>query len=109
MVFKDKKGAYHIYDWKRSKEITKSNNWNKFSTNAIIDHIPDTNYWHYCLQLNTYKALLERQYNIKIETLYLVCLHPNNSNGNYQQIKVANLSDEVASLFENRLTALGKG
>ena len=67
---------------------------------------PDTNYWHYSLQLNTYKAILEKNYGKKVTDLYLVCLHPNNNNKSYQRIKVADLQDDVKSLFEMRKTYL---
>ena len=64
--------------------------------------MPDTNYWHYCLQLNTYKAILEEKYGKVVEDLYLVCLHPENKNKSYQRIKVVNLQTEVKALFELR-------
>ena len=78
MLFTDKYGKFHIYDWKRSKEIVKSNSWFKFSHVDELSHIPDTNYWHYCLQLNTYKAILQRKYNIVVDSMFLVCFHPEN-------------------------------
>jgi hypothetical protein len=52
--------------------------------------------------LNTYKAILEEKYGEKIKGLYLVCLHPDNKNKNYQRIKVADLQTEVKELFEMR-------
>lgn len=106
MVFENEKGELLIYDWKRSKEIVKTSNWNKFSNNEIISHIPDTNYWHYCLQLNTYKAILEAKYDKKVVGLYLVCLHPENKNKDFQRIKVVDLQDEVLNLFEHRLKTI---
>ena len=103
MVFKDMNdGSLLIYDWKRSKEIIKSNSFGKWGNKECIEHLPDTNYWHYCLQLNTYKAILEEKYGEKIKGLYLVCLHPDNKNKNYQRIKVADLQTEVKELFEMR-------
>jgi Cys-tRNA synthase (O-phospho-L-seryl-tRNA:Cys-tRNA synthase) len=66
----------------------------------VIAHIPDTNYWHYCLQLNTYKAVLERCYGKRVTDLFLVCLHPDNKNGSYQCIRVVDMQAEVAALFE---------
>ena len=72
------------------------------SNKECIDHLPDTNYWHYCLQLNTYKAILEEKYEKKVTDLYLVCLHPDNKNKNFQRIKVADLQNEVKELFEMR-------
>jgi len=94
-------GTLSIYDWKRCKEIKKVPfGADDYSPNPVIAHIPDTNYWHYCLQLNTYKAILERCYGKRVTDLCLVCLHPDNKNGSYQCIKVADLQSEVAALFE---------
>ena len=92
---------YDIYDWKRCKCISKTNNWNKYSTNGLIDYIPDTNFWHYCLQLNIYKKILETNYNIEVDDLYIVCLHPNQTS--YERHKIVNLQDEVKLLFDERL------
>lgn len=103
MLFTDKNGKYHIYDWKRSKDIVKSNSWFKFSHVDDLSHIPDTNYWHYCLQLNTYKAILQRKYNITIESMFLVCLHPDNKNNNFILFKVVDLQKELNSLFSTML------
>jgi len=54
MVFRRKSdGKFVIYDWKRSKEIKSEN---PFSSGLYpLNHLPDTNYWHYSLQLNVYK------------------------------------------------------
>lgn len=101
MVFQKNNGNLMIYDWKRCKEIKKYNNFNKYSTNPIICDIPDTNFWHYALQLNTYKKLLEENYNKIVEDLYLVCLHPNNNN--YILIKVLNLENQINELFNERI------
>jgi len=102
MIFENEDGTLSIYDWKRSKEIKKTSSWNKFSKTECIEHIPDTNYWHYCLQLNTYKAILEQNYNKQIKDMYLVCLHPDNKNHSYQRIKVVALNKEISSLFDLR-------
>jgi hypothetical protein len=89
-----------IYDWKRCREIKKTDR--KCSKNPVIEHIPDTNYWHYCLQLNTYKAILESKYDMKILDMYLVCLHPENKNKSYQRILVINMESDIQKLFEQR-------
>jgi hypothetical protein len=94
-------GTLSIYDWKRCKEIKKVPfGADEYSPNPVIAHLPDTNYWHYCLQLNTYKAILERCYGKRVTDLFLVCLHPDNKNGSYQCIRVADLQAEVRALFE---------
>ena len=104
MLYKNPDGTLSVYDWKRSKEIVKTNRWNKCSKTECISYIPDTNYWHYSLQLNTYKALLEKNYGYQIKDMYLVCLHPNHKS--YQRIKVADLQEEVQNLFTLRLQQL---
>jgi hypothetical protein len=60
--------------------------------------------WHYALQLNTYKAILEAKYDKKISRLCLVCLHPNLPS--YQVITLPNLASEVAALFALRKTEI---
>jgi hypothetical protein len=60
------------------------------------------------LQLNTYKAILEEKYGKVVEDLYLICLHPENKNKNYQRIKVVNLQSEVKELFELRRQEMNK-
>lgn len=104
MVFDNGDGTLSIYDWKRCKEIKKHDI--KCSITPCIEHLPDTNYWHYCLQLNTYKAILEEKYGKKITDLYLVCLHPENKNNSYIRIKVVDLQIEVRNLFEYRKNQL---
>ena len=73
--------------------------WNKWMNNPIISHLPDTNFWHYALQLNIYKYILEKNYNKHIGKMVLVCLHPNNLNNSYQLFEVPNLQNEICSLF----------
>ena len=90
-----------IYDWKRCREITKTNRANKFATHPAIEHLPDTNYWHYALQLNIYKYILQSKYGKRITDLYLIILHPEAQN--YQRIKLPDLQTEVSALFEERI------
>lgn len=108
MLYEKPDGSLLIYDWKRSKGIEKVSKWNKFSTTECIEHLPDTNYWHYCLQLNTYKAIIEKNYGKKVDGMYLVCLHPENKNKNYQVFKVVDLREEVQDLFKLRMNNLKK-
>lgn len=101
MVFEKDDGTLMIYDWKRSKEIKKSGGpFMKYSHTKCIEHLPDTNFWHYSLQLNTYKYILETKYSKIVSDLYLVCLHPDHSS--FQLIKVPNLYKEICDLFNYR-------
>ena len=105
MVYEDpdpnKPGVLWIYDWKRCKNIISKVQFNKYAKTKCISYIPDTNYWHYAIQLNTYKRILEDKYDKKITDLYLVVLHPNNVN--YLKIKMPDLSSEIDALLEERL------
>jgi len=105
MTFENEDGSIDIYDWKRSKEIKKTNAWESATTDCI-DFMPNANFWHYSLQLNTYKAILEKNYGKKIRHMYLVRLHPNNPNQSYILYKVPNLRDSIEELFELRLKSL---
>ena len=105
MVFKNEDGSLSIYDWKRCKNIKKDNRWQSAKTECI-SHLPDTNFWHYSLQLNTYKAILESKYDVKVKDLYLVCLHPENTSNTYEKIKVPILKKEIKSLFNLRKSQL---
>ena len=100
MVYENPDGSLKIYDWKRSKGIAKTNGFDKYALTECISHLPDANFWHYSLQLNTYKAILEEKYGKKVTDLYLVVLHPNNTT--YNLIPCADLSTEVSELFEER-------
>ena len=95
-------GTLFIYDWKRAKEIKKQSAFMTFALTDCISHLPDTNFWHYALQLNTYKTILERKYAKTVTDLVLVILHPENKNGNYQTLPVPILKKEIEDLFALR-------
>ena len=102
MIYENPDGTLAIYDWKRAKDITRVNTFGKYAVTDCISHMPDTNYWHYALQLNTYKAILEEKYEKKITDLYLVRLHPDAEEKNYELIKLPDLTVEIKELFELR-------
>jgi hypothetical protein len=97
-------GTLTIYDWKRCKEIKKTNSFGDFAITECIAHLPDTNYWHYALQLNTYKTILERKYGKKIKEMFLVGLHPNLPK--YKLYSVPLLEKEMTDLFAFRMAQL---
>jgi hypothetical protein len=102
MVYENPDGTLSIYDWKRAKDITRVNNFGKYAITDCISHMPDSNFWHYALQLNTYKAILEEKYDKKITDLYLVRLHPDAEEKNYELIKLPDLTAEIRELFAER-------
>ena len=102
MIYENPDGTLSIYDWKRAKLITRINNFNKFAIPPQICHLPDSNFWHYALQLNTYKAIIEQKYNKVVKDLFLVRLHPDAEEKNYELIQLPDLSREIKDLFMER-------
>ena len=98
MVYINEDGTLSIYDWKRCKSIDKFNNFNKNSIHPKLKHIPDTNYWHYSLQLNVYKTILEQKYGFIVKDLHLVVIHPENAE-NYVKIKLPIMEKEIETIF----------
>ena len=102
MLFENPDGTIQIYDWKRCGEIQYEHIYNQTSITECISHLPDTNFWHYALQLNMYKRILEDKYGKVVTGLYLVCLHPDNVYKQYDRIEVPVLDKEMDALFELR-------
>lgn len=97
-------GEYHIFDWKRCKEIKENNKYQE--GRYPLNHLPDCNYWHYSLQLNIYKYILEKKYGLNIGMLRLVVLHPDKLT--YELVKAVDLQDEVKLMLEERKKVLKK-
>lgn len=101
MVYLDTRdGSYNIYDWKRTKDF-KNTGFKGEMGFYPLNHLPNANKWHYFLQLNTYKHLIEKNYDIQIKDLYLCRCHPNNKNG-YELLKSIDLSSEVNEIVNLR-------
>jgi hypothetical protein len=84
-------GTFAIYDWKRCKEIVQNNAFNKWALTPGMETVPDTNYWHYSLQLNLYKLILTEKYGIRVSSMYIVCLHPHNANLDYLRFEIRDM------------------
>ena len=100
MVYEKPNGHLMIYDWKRSKGIVRNKRFEEYSTTECISHLPDTNYWHYSLQLNMYRSILQRHYGKVVDELRLVCLHP--CQRNYIVFDVPHLDEEIGDLLQLR-------
>jgi len=100
MVYKDDKtGRFHIVDWKRTASIQMNN---PYQSGFYPAHdLDDCKFSYYSLQLNMYKFILERKYNYKVDTMSLVCLHPNNEK--FALLEVPNLQKTVESILEYSL------
>ena len=102
MLFENSDNTLSLYDWKRCKYIKKDNPWETASVPCIA-HLPNSNYWHYALQLNMYKFILEKNYQKKIKEMFLVGLHPDNANQSFMRFEVPILEQEMKDLIKLRL------
>lgn len=96
------RGAILIYDWKRSKEIKFENRYQRGL--EPIAHIEDCNFWHYALQLNLYKRIIESNYKLKVNGMAIVVFHP--ANDDFVLIDIPDLQDEMDALLDYRLKSL---
>lgn len=96
------RGTIHMVDWKRSREIKK---FGFRRGTGPCSHLQDCNYVHYCIQLNTYKWMLEKNYGIKVEDMHIAVFHPNNDN--YLEYEIPDMQDLVAEIMAIRGQKLG--
>ena len=68
-----------------------------------MEHIPDTSYWHYALQQNLYRHIVEKCYGLTVSNMNLVILHPSYSS--YKVVRVPRLDDEI-QLIVNDLRSM---
>ena len=81
LICQNDDGEFTIYDWKRSSKVVNAQGQpivegfrGKMSYNGIS--LPDTSFYHYCIQQNLYRYMLEKHYGIKIKAMNLVVLCP---------------------------------
>ena len=100
----------HMADWKRSLKITLVNPWS--TGKDLCSDLPDTNFYHYSLQLNTYKYMLENWYHnmlvdgivyddIQIDSMAIVAMHPE-TRTEYLELAIDDYQPLIARMFERR-------
>jgi len=98
MLYKREDGTFALYDWKRVKDIKTDNQYEKGL--GKLKHLPHCNYYHYSLQLNVYKKILETRYDIIVSEMMLVVLHPDNDT--YKLHEVFDMGMEIDYIFQHR-------
>jgi hypothetical protein len=69
-------GSIDLWDWKTSSSITPEGvGFGKFGF-GFLAAVPDTNYYHYALQLSGYAFILEKNLGLKVGKLRLVHIVP---------------------------------
>ena len=81
MICREADGEFTIYDWKRSSKVVNTLGQpvveafgGKTGFNGIT--LPDTAFYHYCIQQNLYRYMLEKNYGIRVKAMNLVVLCP---------------------------------
>lgn len=99
-------GRLEIWDWKRSAKVVNCYGLpidvNSFGRTALepIQHIPDTTFHHYALQVSVYRYILEEKYGLEISAAHLGVFHPDYQR--YFTVDLPYLRDEVRTLLEWR-------
>ena len=84
LICRESDGEFTIYDWKRSAKVVNTQGapivegfGGKRGFNGI--NLPDTAFYHYCIQQNLYRYMLESHYGIRVKAMNLVVLCPDYS------------------------------
>jgi len=107
MLAFNKCGQLEIWDWKRSSKIVDSSGMtitgNAFGKTAFapLEHLPDTVYYHYALQVSIYRRILEEKYGLTISSGHLGVFHPDYNR--YWIVDLPYLADEVKTIFNARI------
>jgi hypothetical protein len=99
---KDDRDEYVMIDWKRSKKLIIDGRPRIFGFGyalSELDYLDNSSYNRYCLQQNTYKFLLEKEYSIKISSMKLVVLHENYSD--YFVVNVPEMTKETKAILNS--------
>lgn len=107
-------GNFVVVDWKRSYEIRFSgfcrckdgheDNCGGVGTHPLTKDMPACNASQYFFQVNLYRWIYEKYYDIKVDDCYLVILHPRQSN--YLIYKAPNLQDKIGQAVAERTAAV---
>lgn len=97
-------GELEIYDWKRSCKalLPEHDNprWPKYASAHGLSHLPDNAFWHYAMQLNLYRRILQAKYGTSVSKMCLVVMHPDNAD--YRRIELPILDAEIDAALAAR-------
>ena len=89
-------GSLDVWDWKTSTSIVAEGvDFGKFGFGGLAK-LPDTNFYHYSLQLGIYAKILE-DWGFRVRDLYVVHIKP----GAYKVYSLPRLTDEVNYVLLN--------
>lgn len=83
---------FDIYDWKRSRKASPDETIWRYGINGL-NHIPDIGFYHYAIQQNIYRYILENNYGITVRNMYIVIFHP--IYNNYRKFEIPRMEKET--------------
>ena len=92
-----------IFDWKRSKNLRAKYESPFGRMLPPLQHIHDCQGWHYRLQLNAYRFILEKYYGKRVLSMHVVCTHPDNLDEPFVD-DVPVLKDEIETMMSIQRT-----
>ena len=105
-LFKSVTGDWIFVDWKRCKKFVHAGYKGiGYARHWAISNMADVNMSHYSLQLNTYKFILARRYNINVTAMYLFNVHPDFPSDKPRIVKIEDLSQKISLLAMTRNNA----
>lgn len=100
LAYSKKLNCLIIIDNKTNKEIKKIGNKGQMMKTPL-DHLPDSNFWHYSLQTAIYKFIIEHETGIKVsDRKFLVWFDLKNKG--FKIIECANLDNEAKKILDER-------
>lgn len=84
--------TFEIYDWKRSRKAQPDASIFDYGINGL-EHVPNIAFYHYALQQNMYKYILEHNYGISVSKMYIVIFHP--IYDTYLKYEIPRMDEEV--------------
>tara|TARA_R110001592_G_scaffold252286_1_gene515000 strand:+ start:146 stop:1906 length:1761 start_codon:yes stop_codon:yes gene_type:complete len=104
LLAKNGENGFDIYDWKRSKKIINTFNGLPITTNqwqsgiGKLNKIDDTSYNRYTLQQSLYRYILEENYGLIINNMFLIVLYPEYDR--YYKLSVPYLKKEIEYILK---------
>lgn len=89
---------FDLYDWKRSKKASPMETVWHYGINGL-ENVPDISFYRYALQQNLYKYILQKNYNIQVNKMYIVVLH--DINNHYIAYEIPNMENEIAIILKS--------
>ena len=93
-VLKQADDTFALWDWKRSKLLRYDS---RSQMKEPLEHLPDVNAWHYFLQLNIYRHILQEDYGLAVSAMHLGVFHPSRNQPLCVQVPL--MHDEMQLLF----------